>query len=138
MPTKLKTIPTFLVLGALGVAAWLMAPTFKAATDRQGGPVVVNVDFTPTTRTGVKAPGRQFPDVVVVELTVGGKIFPNEPVTQSPWKRTLYPETGQLVEVAATQIFGTKLECSIVQKGNLPSLQTKNGPAGVRCKLTAI
>ena len=132
-----RMIPTFFVVAVLALIAAAVAPSVKKMLRERDGVVVVTVDFSPTIRTGVAAAGRQFPDYVVVALTVAGHpVQPNMNVTASPWVWTLYPKKGQLVVVQASQVYGARLGCTITQPKTSPSSQSKIGPSEVTCKHT--
>lgn len=135
--TKVKMIPTFLVLAVLGVAAWMFAPSIKNAVDRDDGGVAVMVEFDPPRRSGEPIrPGSNLVDLVSIQVNMGGSpVGHTQRTKQSPWMLTLHPrKNGVTVEVYAEQFAGGFLHCMITQTGYPPVHKESIGPSTVRCK----
>src|SRR5688572_9334350 len=102
MSTKtIRVVPTFLVVAALGLAAWVMLPSLVSDKQkRDGGKVVtVSVVFSPPVRDCKDDRGhRDLAMAVAISLKVGSDIHPLERECNSPWVRTVYPYRGQVVD----------------------------------------
>lgn len=134
--SKLRMIPTILVVAVLGVAAIAIVPAVKQRV--RDKPVSVAISFTPENRSGKTVPGGTFPDIVSIELIVGGGAGNKHRATQSPWVQLLYPGKGQVISVTASQVHGAQIGCAITQDGQSAQSQIKSGPAQVVCKLVSL
>jgi hypothetical protein len=132
--TKLKMIPTFLVLGALGIAAWMFAPSFvgTVAKDR-GEALLVTVDFTPANRI-TSANG------VYVQAYASGVNKPLVSKTErdSPFSETVYAKIGSTVTVTAQQSWGGTMACKITHKGDRVAFKFHRGIGVVTCEYMVV
>lgn len=133
--TGMGIMPKIAAVAVVLVAAGIFYPKLTRDKDDERG-IMLSVSFKPEHRSGVTSGGRQFPDKVVVELTVGGVIYPNESVTESPWTMVLPPGRGRKIVLKASQIYGTSLDCMVKQPGYDPALDSKIGPSQVSCTYT--
>lgn len=133
--TGMGIVPKVVAVAMVLVAAGIFYPKLTRDKDEDRG-ILLSVFFKPEHRSGITNAGRQFPDKVVVELTVGGVVYPNEPVIDSPWTKVLPPGRGRKIVLRATQIYGQTLGCSIKQPGYDPATDSKIGPSLVSCIYT--
>lgn len=138
--TKLKMIPTAVVLAVVLVGVWMFQPfgVHPRGTDVDGGKkeVVVAITFEPSPRTGGPIrPGSKLSDLVMVQVFVGKSYSsPKRTLRESGWNETYRPPKGTRIDVRAEQFGGGKLTCIIAQKGKKPKTDTKpGGPIVVNC-----
>lgn len=138
----IRRIPTFLVIAAIGVAAFVFYPSLRTGTGKADPLVVVTISFDPKHRTGEPAaPGRTLADRVMFQITMGDVFFPKEYVTDSPTVRSFPAQRGAntttaKVTVRAEQFYGRSLTCRIDYPGMPPSTLTKPGPTEVSCTMS--
>ena len=139
--TKVRMIPTFLVLSALGIAALVVnnLPSHPRKKDQPETKVILAVTFDPPKRSGKPlAPGRNLTDAVTIQVTVGSTGLPTRRETSSPWGETISAQRGDRVVLYVEQFSGKSLSCSITEPGVKTVKDTKPGPATLSCILTVI
>lgn len=97
--------------------------------------LTVWVNFEPGTRDVPTT--RPF---ITVHVTPGKDADISDHAVTSPWVRTIQVGTGRVVTLMATQAFGTRIECKIIQGGiKGPALDRDwlAGPGQVICETTA-
>lgn len=132
--TKVKFVPTIFVVAALLAGVWILYPGVVENMLNSRGSVLLEVFFKPEQRTGKPPEGRQFPDSVVVELTIAGEGV-KFPVTEL-WSRPIPAIKGQKIILSASQIYGANLGCRIAQDNQEPVMDSKVGPSQVSCVYT--
>lgn len=131
--TGVGIVPKILAGVVVLVVAAFLYPRMTRDTKDSDREIVLSVFFKPEHRSGITGQDRQFPDKVVVELTVGGVVYPNTDVINSPWTMTLPPGKGRKIVLKASQIYGTLLGCKILQPGFDPASDSRIGPSQVNC-----
>lgn len=133
--SKIRMIPTFFVVIAAAAAIFILLPQLFQPSgfgkDRKA--VVVKITFEPDERSRTPKAGRQFADVVVVQITVAGQMGDKEYATASPWVQPLYPNEGEKVAVHAEQLHGQNLTCQITQGEVQGPVKFVTGPGAVDC-----
>lgn len=129
--TKTKMIVSATVLAA--AALYVVVPTVTRAMVKDRS-VVVTVDFLPAQRSGCPIRGTDLFDSVAVHIKVGKDVEPLERVCRSPLVRVYYPREGELVEVKANQLYGSKLRCMINQGSTVVAEDEKAGTTWVICR----
>jgi hypothetical protein len=133
--TGIKKIPTFLVLAALGVGAFMMAPKLKTIFDNDPDAIVMTVEFSPARRTGKPLrPGGNLTDRVTIQWSTTTDRGGPDKVTRSPWASTTHAKKGQVIELYAEQFVGATLSCRIVYHGETIATDQSSGPSFVRCR----
>lgn len=133
MTTKTRTIPTFLVLAGLGVAAWMVLPS---AITRYQDDGLKNVFVSAEWESPNRSVDREKIHVVVV---TGKDTEVCEKCADSPFIRVYHLAPGTLVKITATQAMGKRLRCVINQKGIAPQVEKQiYGTGFVTCVHTVV
>lgn len=120
-------------LAAVAAMVFGVGPKIKEALEDDDAVIVV-VDFAPNKRSGKAAQGRQFPDLVAIEIFGGENL--KDTATRSPWTRVFHPKKTTKFTVVASQVYGTNIGV-VVNRGKVEQCSDrKTGAAQVTCTYT--